>query len=121
MQILSRAELEQHRCEPCRDGAVPCSQAQAEKQLEQLAGWKLVDSGRRIRRDWKVKNFLAGLEFFRLVGEAAEDAEHHPDLHLENYRDVAIEIWTHSIGGLSVNDFSLAAKIDAIAGSLSLK
>ena len=41
-----------------------------------------------------------------------EEENHNPDLHLENYRNVWIETWTHDIGGLSENDFILAAKID---------
>ena len=68
----------------------------------------------RIRKDWKVKNFLEGLAFFEAVGKIAEAEAHHPDLHLENYCDLSIEIWTHTLGGLSENDFILAAKIDAI-------
>ena len=49
------------------------------------------------------------------VGALAEREQHHPDLHLEGYRTMWIEIYTHAIGGLSENDFILAAKIDAIA------
>jgi 4a-hydroxytetrahydrobiopterin dehydratase len=52
-------------------------------------------------------------ELFRRVGEVAEAEGHHPDLHLVSYHDVAVELWTHAIGGLSENDFILAAKIDA--------
>jgi len=48
------------------------------------------------------------------IGKIAEQEAHHPDLHLESYRKVWIEIWTHDIGGLSENDFILAAKIDAL-------
>ena len=57
---------------------------------------------------------MAGLRFFQAVAEVAEAEGHHPDLHLVGYRNVAIEIWTHAIGGLSVNDFILAAKIDGL-------
>ena len=49
-----------------------------------------------------------------LVAELAEDEGHHPDLHLTGYRNVAIELWTHAIGGLSENDFITAAKIDQL-------
>ena len=49
------------------------------------------------------------------LGALAEREQHHPDLHLEGYRRVWIEIYTHAIGGLSENDFILAAKIDALA------
>jgi 4a-hydroxytetrahydrobiopterin dehydratase len=48
------------------------------------------------------------------VAQLAEDENHHPDLHLESYRKLSIEIWTHAIGGLSENDFILAAKIDQL-------
>jgi 4a-hydroxytetrahydrobiopterin dehydratase len=48
------------------------------------------------------------------VAKVAEDDAHHPDLHIAGYRNVAIELWTHAIGGLSENDFILAAKIDQL-------
>ena len=57
---------------------------------------------------------MAGIEFFNKVAALAEEEGHHPDLHLEGYRQVAVELWTHAIGGLSENDFILAAKINQI-------
>ena len=57
---------------------------------------------------------MEGIDFFTKVAEVAEAEAHHPDLHLVDYRNVAIEIWTHDIGGLSENDFILAAKINQI-------
>jgi len=62
---------------------------------------------------------MAGMEFFNQVADVAEEDEHHPDLHIEGYRNVSVELWTHAIGGLSENDFILAAKIDQI--SIQLK
>ena len=61
-----------------------------------------------------MKNFLAGLAFFQSVAVIAEDEAHHPDLHLEGYKNLSIEMWTHDIGGLSENDFILAAKINQL-------
>ena len=61
-----------------------------------------------------MKDFLAGIEFFDRVAALAEAEGHHPDLHLEGYRHASIELWTHAVGGLSENDFILAAKIDHI-------
>jgi 4a-hydroxytetrahydrobiopterin dehydratase len=61
-----------------------------------------------------MRDFLAAMRFFDRVALLAEEEQHHPDLHLVAYRQVAIEIWTHAIGGLSENDFILAAKIDAL-------
>ena len=61
-----------------------------------------------------MKNFQAGIDFFDKLAALAESEGHHPDLHLEGYRNVSIDVWTHAIGGLSENDFILAAKISAV-------
>ena len=50
--------------------------------------------------------------------QIAEAEDHHPDLHLAGYRNVTIEMWTHAVGGLTENDFILAAKIDQRAGGV---
>ena len=57
---------------------------------------------------------MAGIDFFNKVAALAEDEGHHPDLHLEGYRQVTIVLWTHAVGGLTENDFILAAKINQI-------
>lgn len=114
MKTQTTDELREKKCQPCEGGVEPCTLSQAEAQLERLEDWRLTRDGQRIRRDWTVKNFMAGMEFFRRVAEVAESEGHHPDLHLEGYRRVWIEIWTHAIGGLSENDFILAAKIDRL-------
>jgi 4a-hydroxytetrahydrobiopterin dehydratase len=111
---MSTAELTQKKCVPCEGGVPKLTQAEAETFRQQTPQWKTVADGERIRREWVVKNFRAGMEFFRHVEELAEAEGHHPDLHLVGYRNVAIEIWTHAIGGLSENDFILAAKIDEL-------
>jgi len=114
MAVQNAEELIQKKCVPC-EGEVPkLSRAEAEAQLKKLDGWRLTHSGERIRKEWVVKNFMAGMDFFHKVADLAEDEQHHPDLHLEGYRNVAIEIFTHAIGGLSENDFILAAKIDRL-------
>ena len=114
METLSCDQLSQKKCLPCEGGVDPYTQQQSEDQLERLNGWYLTHDGQRIRKDWTVKNFLAGLRFFNDVGKVAEQDGHHPDLHIEGYRNVSIELWTHAIGGLSENDFILAAKIEQV-------
>lgn len=114
MEIRPPAELIGKKCKPCEGGVDPCTLTEAGQQLEQLAGWTLTHDGQRIRKTWTVKNFMAGMRFFDRVAQVAEKDGHHPDLHLEGYRHVAIELWTHAIGGLSENDFILAAKIDQL-------
>ena len=76
--------------------------------------WSLTDDRRRIFKEWRLKDFMAGIRFFELVTRLAEAEGHHPDLHLSEYRHVRIEIWTHTAGGLTENDFILAAKIDRL-------
>ena len=112
MEIQKPETLRQKKCLPCEGGVPPCTREEAERQLAALAGWRLVAEGQRIRKEWKARHFLAAMSFFNRIAELAEREGHHPDLHLEGYRNVAIEIWTHAIGGLSENDFILAAKID---------
>lgn len=114
MQPISSDELAGKKCLPCEGGVPKYSRDQAQAQLQKLSGWRLTHDGERIRKDFVVKNFLAGIEFFQAVARLAEEDGHHPDLHLERYRNVAVELWTHAIGGLSENDFILAAKIDRL-------
>ena len=114
MQTQTPEQLAQKKCVPCEGGVPRYSLEEARAQLERLSGWRLTADGERIRKDWVVKNFMAGIKFFNAVAAAAEAEGHHPDLHLEGYRKMWIEIWTHAIGGLSENDFILAAKIDQL-------
>ena len=114
MTHASVPQLLAKKCLPCEGGIPRYSPEQAAAQLTQLAGWRLVADGQRIRKDWRCKNFLSAMSFFQAVAELSEAEAHHPDLHLESYRHVWIEIWTHAIGGLSENDFILAAKIDQL-------
>jgi 4a-hydroxytetrahydrobiopterin dehydratase len=114
MQTLTVDQLTEKKCASCEEGAAKYSSAEAKVQLKNLSGWQLTHEDERIRKNWTVKDFLAGIEFFQAVAKLAEAENHHPDLHLEGYRNMWIEIWTHSVGGLSENDFILAAKIDRL-------
>ena len=114
MEMQTVEQLTAKKCVPCEGGVPKYSLAEAQRQLTKLPSWRLTPDGERIRRDWVVKNFMAGLKFFERVAQAAEEDGHHPDLHLEGYRNVWIELYTHAIGGLSENDFILAAKIDQL-------
>lgn len=108
------ADLSAKRCVPCEGGVPRYSAAEAEAQMPALHGWRLTHDATRIRRDWKLPDFRAAIKMINNVAALAEREQHHPDLHLEGYRKVWIELWTHAIGGLSENDFIVAAKIDAI-------
>ena len=114
MTTQSCDQLVQKKCLPCEGGVEPYTPEQAEAQLNELDGWRITREGQRIRKDWVVKNFMAGMDFFNRCAEVAEADGHHPDLHIEGYRNVSVELWTHAIGGLSENDFILAAKADRV-------
>lgn len=114
MSTTTTEELRRKSCTPCEGGVPALFAEEAQALLPSVEGWSLVDSGRRIRRNWTARNFQAGIDFFDKVAVLAEREGHHPDLHLEGYRNVSIELWTHAIGGLSENDFILAAKINEI-------
>ncbi len=114
MIAQSENQLATRKCRACEGDIDKLSIDEAKSQLAELPGWQLSVDGTAIRRDWQVKNFMAGIEFFRRIADLAEQEDHHPDLHLEGYRHVWVELSTHAIGGLSENDFILAAKIDQL-------
>jgi len=112
--VATSAELTQKKCKPCEGGVDPVSPEEAKAQIEKLPGWSISPDSKKIRKQWVVKNFMTAINFFNAVAKVAEADDHHPDLHLTGYRNVAIELSTHAIGGLSENDFILAAKIDQV-------
>ena len=114
MPMLTTEELATKKCAACEGKMPKYTLDEAKEHLKAIPGWKLTHDGQRIRKDWVMKDFMAGLDFFNAVAKLAESEDHHPDLHLEGYRNAWIEIWTHSVGGLSENDFVLAAKIDRL-------
>lgn len=110
-------ELAKKKCVPCESKDLkPMSIEVAEELLHQVPGWNISneDGKLKLQRAWKVKSFIKGLELFKHVADIAEAEGHHPDLHLVNWNNASIDIWTHSIGGLTENDFILAAKIGSL-------
>lgn len=67
----------------------------------------------KLSRSYTARNFQCALNDLVAIGKIAEREGHHPDLHLTNYRDVEIVLYTHSLGGVSPNDVALARMIDA--------
>jgi 4a-hydroxytetrahydrobiopterin dehydratase len=115
---MATTDLTLKKCRSCESGVPPLAQAGAAQLAQQVPEWQITADGKRIRREWRVKDFATALDFFNRVGEIAEAEDHHPDLHLVGYRNVAIELSTHAIGGLSENDFIVAAKIDQLPVAL---
>ena len=106
--------LAQKRCEPCEGKTKAFDRSQAETYLRQLTGWELDASAKVISRNFRMKHFMSAVRFIAEVAKVAEAENHHPDIHLTGYRNLKIELSTHAIGGLSENDFILAAKINEL-------
>ncbi len=84
----------------------------AEHLAELNSVWKVIDDPEtRLQQEFVFENFTEAMEFVNQVAKIAEEEGHHPDMHI-HYNKVLIVLWTHTIGGLSENDFILAAKIE---------
>jgi 4a-hydroxytetrahydrobiopterin dehydratase len=87
---------------------------QSEAYLKELSPeWMLIDQCHMLARTFSFKDFKSALEFVNKVGAIAEEEQHHPDITL-GWGNVGVELTTHAIGGLSENDFIVAAKIDEL-------
>ena len=111
---VSASELTAKKCTACEGDTPTLTRAQVDERLPAVPEWKLTDDGKMIRRKYKFKDFVTAMAFLQKVGDLAEDEGHHPDLHLTGYKNAAVELTTHAIGGLSENDFIVAAKIDRL-------
>jgi 4a-hydroxytetrahydrobiopterin dehydratase len=114
MTAATETDLTQKHCAPCEGGVPALSPERVRELLPRVPGWNLAGDGKRLRREWRVKDFPTALDYFQRVGRIAEQEDHHPDLHLTGYRNVALELSTHAVGGLTENDFILAAKINQL-------
>lgn len=104
-------DLAQKKCVACEGGTAPLNAVEAEVLLKQVNGWQLSEDGKSISKQLKCKDFAEALAFANTVGAIAEEEGHHPDITV-SWGKVGITLTTHAIGGLSENDFILAAKID---------
>ncbi len=80
--------------------------------LNKLTSWQL--SGNEIKKIYVFKNFKTALQFVNIVGELAEQADHHPDILIHSWNKVTLTLSTHNEGGLTIKDFELATKIEKI-------
>ncbi len=106
-------DLLKKKCVPCEDKSIkPLSREDAQDYVDESHGWILDAEATKISKEYKFKDFIGSVNFINTVADIAEEEGHHPDIEI-NYNKVKLTNWTHAIGGLSVNDFILAAKIDA--------
>ncbi len=105
------ATLVTKRCVNCAPGTPALSSEQQGELGREVPEWRNVD-GVRIQREYRFKTYMDGVSWTVQAGAIADGDDHHPDI-LIRYRKVLVELWTHTVNGLSENDYILAAKLDA--------
>lgn len=104
-------ELALRKCTPCVVGTTPLRGETLKPYVDRLyKGWQ-VSNEHHLERTYKFKNFKEALAFTNIIGKIAEEEGHHPNIFL-TWGEVTLQIWTHSIDGLSESDFILASKIE---------
>lgn len=115
---MKNTNLLQKHCVPCEGIGKALTRQEAEEYLKKIQSWQLDQSAKMIFREYVMKNFVAAVKLINGITEVAEKENHHPDVHLTGYRKLKIELSTHALGGLSENDFILAAKINELPAEL---
>ncbi len=101
--------LAEQKCKPIVAGEKPLANKEASDLLLHFPGWTRTEN--LIEREFRFKDFRNAMTFVNEVAGIANDEDHHPDIYI-SYNKVLLELSTHKIGGLSLNDFIVAAKID---------
>ena len=106
--------LSERKCAACPPGTPPLAASRVTELRSALAAdWQLDSAGLALTRDFRFDNFHATMAFVNAVAWIAHVEDHHPDFEA-GYNYCRLEFSTHSVGGLSENDFICAAKIDAL-------
>ena len=106
-------DLSKKKCVPCEGKIPPLKEKEiAELKINIQADW-IVSENSKLKKEYLFVNYKHTMEFVNKVAGLAEKEGHHPVMHVY-YAKVDIELWTHSINGLSENDFIMAAKIDKL-------
>jgi 4a-hydroxytetrahydrobiopterin dehydratase len=111
---MELSDLLNGQCHERSKGSPTLKPEEVQERLPLVPGWELVEGGKAIRLARRMKDFQTAIDLIVAVGRIAEEQDHHPDLQLRSYRNLQIEFSTHSIGGLSDNDFIMAAKVNAL-------
>ena len=109
--MSKKPDLTSRRCKPCEDGTPPLSNSEADGLMQQLDGWHRFDH--LINKTFRFKNYYETIAFVNAVAWLSHTEDHHPELAI-SYNKCLVEYSTHSVHGLSDNDFICAAKVDAL-------
>ncbi len=103
--------LVEEKSRPIERSARPLTKREAEALEREVPSWSLIDS--RLEEEFQFKDFEEAMGFVERVAKIAREEDHHPDIEL-SYNKVRLVLTTHKIGGLSRNDFIVAAKIERL-------
>jgi 4a-hydroxytetrahydrobiopterin dehydratase len=101
------------RCRPCEGGTPAMAGPEVDEALRSIEGWDVRENRTRIHKQFKFKDFVEAMKFVNAMADLAEAEGHHPDFNV-HYSVVDVTLWTHAVGGLSENDFIVAAKLDRL-------
>jgi 4a-hydroxytetrahydrobiopterin dehydratase len=102
--------LKTQHCQPL-EGQAPMNDVQISAHLARVSGWALVDGA--IEKTFRFENYHQTIAFVNALAWIAHREDHHPDL-LVTYNRCTVRFNTHSVGGISINDFICAARVDAL-------
>lgn len=108
---MSTTNLLNQKCRPLKGQGDALKENEITQLLTQISGWSR--DGGEIRKTINFKNYYETIGFVNAVAYIANREDHHPDLDV-GYNKLVIRFSTHSVGGLSINDFICAAKIDSL-------
>jgi len=112
---MSEADLVSRHPVEYPAGTPPLDRAAAERLMAAVPGWTLEDDGKTLRLKRRFEGgFLEAVAFLDKVAPLAEAEDHHPDVRIYSYRWMDLDFSPHSIGGLSDNDFIMAAKVNRL-------
>ncbi len=106
------------RCRPLKGAEHRMDAAHVKALLKQLPGWKLTDKGAAIEKTYAFPDYYRTLAFVNALAFIAHREDHHPDLGV-HYNRCVVRYSTHDVGGLSMNDFICAAKLERLAADAS--
>jgi 4a-hydroxytetrahydrobiopterin dehydratase len=110
---MTYAELLAAHCQPRKGAAHAIDAKRAQAFLGELPEWRLADTGDVIEKEFRFENFYQTIEFVNAIAWFANREDHHPDL-VVSYNRCHVRWSTHDVGGLSLNDFICAAKVQAL-------
>ena len=105
--------LARRSCAACRRGTPPLSPAHITELFAQIVGWEIENDPQRLIKNYRFANFADAIAAADRIGQAAEQAGHHPRLTVE-WGGLTVEWWTHVVSGLHENDFIMAARTDEL-------